>query len=238
MSARLRALAKASSWARTEMPSRTVSVRGTSRRVEPRSDTTLVTGSSSRIGAPDASFDLVLTDPPYHDDVQYAELSWLFRAWAGSNGHVVGDVTVGSEGCASDGYRLGLADIFREIRRTLKPEGHLIFSYANRDPSAWVALVGALDDAGFKAAGFAAVQSENETDHSKRGRRSTTFDLLIDVVPSEIPVAQFTPELDTSSEQQRFLQRVGSWILKAGSLGEGWEAEMEAHLASSVFLAA
>ena len=30
----------------------------------------------------DQSIDLVLTDPPYFDDVQYAELASLFLAWA------------------------------------------------------------------------------------------------------------------------------------------------------------
>ena len=43
----------------------------------------VVEGDSSRIPLPSRTADLVLTDPPYHDDVHYGELSLPFRAWAG-----------------------------------------------------------------------------------------------------------------------------------------------------------
>ena len=39
--------------------------------------------------------DLVLTDPPYHDDVQYSELSLPFRAWAQlASGPLFGEAVV------------------------------------------------------------------------------------------------------------------------------------------------
>ena len=117
--------------------------------------------------------DLVLTDPPYHDDVQYSELSLPFRAWAQlASGPLLGEAVVNAAvgQLTNDGaYENLLLNIFNETRRALKPNGHLIFSYANRSPKAWTALFAALQSAGFRAAGCEIVHSENETDHAKRG---------------------------------------------------------------------
>jgi len=238
VSARMDALIRASKWNDLNMPARSTSVRQSSRRVRLGADTTIVCGPSQKIGAPARTFDLVLTDPPYHDDVQYAELSWLFQAWVGNVAHLDGDVTVGKAGCAAADYRSGLEEIFREIRRTMKSDGHLILSYANRHPDAWVSLVGALHDAGFRACGFAAVHSENESDHSKRGRRATTLDLLIDVVPlGDAPVESYQPPIVGLSHQDRFLRVVGGWVLEVGSLVEGWEGRMRNELAGMAYLA-
>ena len=43
----------------------------------------VATGSSVRQLPADGSVKLVLTDPPYYDDVQYGELSRLFHLWLG-----------------------------------------------------------------------------------------------------------------------------------------------------------
>lgn len=44
-------------------------------------NTWLVCGSSERLPIPDKSVDAVVTDPPYSDNVQYAELSDFFYVW-------------------------------------------------------------------------------------------------------------------------------------------------------------
>lgn len=151
-------------------------------------DMRVVEGSSARMVLPGASVDIALTDPPYHDDVQYGELSLPLRAWAQlSTAHLASEASVNpahAEEESEDNYEVLLATIFAEVRRTLKPDGHLIFSYANRSPEAWTALFGALKHAGFRAAGYAIVHSENETDYAKRGVRACTLDFVMDLVPS------------------------------------------------------
>lgn len=58
-------------------------------------DVRVVEGSSEKIVLPDDSADIVLTDPPYHDDVQYGELSLPLRAWAQlSTDDLVGEASV------------------------------------------------------------------------------------------------------------------------------------------------
>jgi putative DNA methylase len=54
----------------------------------------VVRGSSTRQLLPDESVDLVLTDPPYYDDVQYAELGSLFLAWAQATGLIAKSIHV------------------------------------------------------------------------------------------------------------------------------------------------
>lgn len=233
---RLRSLEKAAAWNKARLAGRSVSIRSSRRRIPLSADTTIVTGSSERIGVPDSHFDLVLTDPPYHDDVQYGELSWLFRAWQDCTDPLDGDLTVGAAGCTSAEYRRLLTSAFVEIRRTLKPNGHLILSYANRNPDAWVALVGALNDAGFTAVGYTFATSENESDHAKRGRRAATVDVLLDLTPSRTSVDKFKPATKAFSDQDAFIEVVGAWLLRIGDLSANWETLMRAELSEAPFI--
>ncbi len=192
-------------------------------------DVLVVAGSSQRQLLPSGSVDLVLTDPPYHDDVQYGELSQPLRAWAGLPAQdAAGDAVVNratGQLAATGSYGTLLTSIFRESARLLRPDGHLIFSYANRDPRVWVELLEALQRAGLRAAGCAVVHSENETDHAKRGVRACTRDLLLDLVPlSSAVVEQHRPALGTGDEAQ-FLDVVARHALQVGQLPPGWREE-------------
>jgi putative DNA methylase len=66
------------------------------------------------------SVDVALTDPPYHDDVQYGELSLPLRAWAQlSTAHRAGEASVNpsrGEEEGEDDYQALLAAIFTEVR--------------------------------------------------------------------------------------------------------------------------
>ena len=205
-----------------------------------RPDVLVVAGSSQRQLLPAGSVDLVLTDPPYHDDVQYGELSLPFQAWAGlAAPEPTGDAVVNrvtGQLVAEGSYTALLTSIFRESARLLRSDGHLVFSYANRDPRAWVQLFDALQGAGLRAAGCAVVHSENETDHAKRGVRACTLDLLLDLVPiSALPLVQHQPP-STAGPEPEFLALVASYALQIGNLRPGWHVEFLDEAASAEFL--
>jgi SAM-dependent methyltransferase len=205
-------------------------------------DVRVVEGSSERILLPDKAADLCLTDPPFHDDVQYDELSLPLRAWSNqSMDQLEGEAVVnGATGQnANDGeYRRLLTRIFREVHRTLRADGHLIFSYANREPRAWSALLGALHAAGFRAAGYAAVHSENETDIVKRDVRACTLDLLMDLVRMQCDVVEpcISPRIP-ETEEGRFLGLVGEAFARVHTLTEEDLSALERRLTASAFLA-
>jgi putative DNA methylase len=205
-----------------------------------RPDVLVVVGSSERQLLPTGSVDLVLTDPPYHDDVQYGELSQPLRAWAGLPAEDgTGDAVVNhatGQLVAAGSYAALLTSIFRESARLLRNDGHLIFSYANRSPSAWAQLFDALQGAGLRSVGCAIVHSENETDHAKRGVRACTLDLLLDLVPvSALPVKQHRPASGLGAEEE-FLDVVASYALRIGELGQDWSATFFEEAEATSFL--
>ncbi len=205
-----------------------------------RPDVLVVAGSSQRQLLPSGSVDLVLTDPPYHDDVHYGELSLPLQAWAGQTpADSLGDAVVNratGQLVAAGSYTALLASIFRESARLLRDDGHLIFSYANRDPVAWVQLLEALQCAGLRAAGCAIVHSENETDHTKRNVRACTLDLLLDLVPvSGLSVTRHRPPSGDSAEV-RFLGIIAEYVLSLGDLTGDWQCDLLEALSSAEFL--
>lgn len=241
---RLTHIAKASTWL-DERIGRPLAVDGPGSAQARRSavpgtlDAQVVVGSSQRLTVAASSLDAVVTDPPYHDDVQYAELSDLFRAWAGRpTGALSGDVIVNryTEGADTVAYRQLLTDVFLDTRRALRPGGHLILSYANRHPDAWVALFDALQAAGYHTAGYAVVHSENEADHAKAGRRACTLDILIDLVRRDEVIEQYCPHEAPTSNEEEFCHTVGSFALRIGYLDEQWAKEFTRAVHQSAFL--
>jgi adenine-specific DNA methylase len=242
---RIGMMVKAAVWLEEQM-GRQLRVRGPVsaevRRTKPSRnvDAIVVSGSSARLAVPSDSLDAVISDPPYHDDVQYGELSDLFRAWSGSTtGKLPGDAIVhgGDTTVSGRSYTAVLTAVFSEVRRALKPGGHFVLSYANRDPRAWVALFTALQDAKFEVAGYEVVHSENEQDHAKSGRRACALDVIIDAVPaSSRKVLQHCPALSSKDDEQQFCHLAGSWSLRVGRLSDGWEGRLKEELMNSAFL--
>lgn len=104
---------------------------------------------------PNNSIDIVLTDPPYFDNIAYSELAEFFLPWLALLGVITEDHTLNqimTESLIGDRtstksitqYTNNLSDAFAEIARVLKPTGILIFSYRHSLPQAWLALANAI----------------------------------------------------------------------------------------------
>lgn len=97
--------------------------------------------------------DLVVTDPPYYDFIPYSELSLLYRAWLSSGEHAerlsgAPIYPVGDDPVDEFGRRLGRA--FTNVRKALKPNGLMTFTFHSAHEDAWTALGRALNDADFR----------------------------------------------------------------------------------------
>lgn len=151
---------------------------------------------------PDGSVDAVVVDPPYGNNVMYAELSDFFYVWLKrSAGDLYPDwfaselVDKDAEAVASPArfegarggpakdlatrdYLLKMRRVFREMRRVVKPNGCMTVMFTHRETDMWNALGLALLDTGWEIGSSWPVHTESE--HSlhiakKNAARSTVL---------------------------------------------------------------
>jgi len=188
----------------------------------------LVQGSSERQLAAAASIDLVITDPPYFDDVQYAELASLLLAWATALELLPSSVKLdlGTEavvnsarGVGVDEYRSVLTRVFSESARTLKRDGRILITFHNTDIRAWWALARALAASSLVVAATAVSEAENADDHPKRSRRSFTKDLVLECRLEDSTNRWPLREIATRDDaQEHELQAIGRVVASGGTL--------------------
>ena len=226
-SRRIKSMMKASSWMDNNIPGREYLdiEKSHLRREGELPDLRIVAGDSANLDSvPDGIFDLVLTDPPYHDDVQYGELSLLFRTWAGLNskklrGEAVSNLTSGMNTTSSQ-YSDTLKAIFSECHVKLSVDGRLIFSYANHEPRAWLALFEALQASGYSAISCLLLHSENETDFKKRNVDSCNEDLIMELSAS--PRRRIGVVLGDEINNS-FMTEVTALFVQVGHLKTNWQ---------------
>ena len=119
----------------------------------------------------DGSIDCVVMDPPYYDNVMYAELSDFFYVWLKRTaGQVFPELfrrpltdkeneavanpakfqgQKGAKALAGRDYQERMAAIFAECRRVLKSDGIMTLLFTHKATGAWDALTKGLMHAGF-----------------------------------------------------------------------------------------
>jgi putative DNA methylase len=112
-------------------------------------------GDSATTDLAAKSVDLVLTDPPFFDNVHYSELADFFYAWQQltPRGFIkdVSSTRASSEVQDTDSERFAdkLRGVFLECHRVLKDEGILVFTYHHSRDAGWTAVAEAILGAGF-----------------------------------------------------------------------------------------
>ena len=148
----------------------------------------------------DGSIDAVVMDPPYYDNVMYAELSDFFFVWLKRTaGHVFPELfrqqltdkeneavanpakfrsEKGARALAGRDYRQRMAAIFAECRRVLKAGGVMTLMFTHKATGAWDALTTGLIEAGFAITASWPVNTEAEGSlhiRDKAAANSTIF---------------------------------------------------------------
>jgi len=135
------------------------------------------TQSSEKLNLlPNESVDLVLTDPPYFDNLSYSELSDFYLAWHQALGiapppyddnvtsaPILQNLAITRRSNeATKKYQERLQEIFIECNRVLKPEGLCVFTYHHRLTSAWYALGTALLHSGLSVTKVLPMRGEGQ----------------------------------------------------------------------------
>jgi DNA modification methylase len=110
-------------------------------------------GSAAALPIPDSSVDYVFTDPPFGENIFYADLNFLTEAWHG----VITDATPEAivdkfKNKALPDYQHLMQRCFAEYYRVLKPGRWMTVVFSNSKASVWNAIQVALQQAGFVVA--------------------------------------------------------------------------------------
>lgn len=134
----------------------------------------LQSGSADGLPYPDASFDAVVTDPPYYDAVPYSDLSDFFygihrralrkvfpdRFSASSTPKRREIVENKGHQKDRDFFEKQIALAFTEMARVLKDNGVAVVVFAHKDTRAWETLIRALLSAGLVVSASWPVETE------------------------------------------------------------------------------
>ena len=148
----------------------------------------------------DGGIDAVVMDPPYYDNVMYAELSDFFYVWLKRTaGHVFPELfrrhltdkdneavanparfkgRKGAKALAGQDYQERMASIFAECRRVLAADGIMTLMFTHRATGAWDALTKGLMEAGFAITASWPINTEAEGSlhiRNKAAANSTIF---------------------------------------------------------------
>jgi putative DNA methylase len=149
----------------------------------------------------DSSIHLICIDPPYYDNVMYAECSDFFYVWLK---RTVGDIypefftdeltdkdneavanvarfaAMGKgkkKELATRDYELKMAAIFKECYRVLRPDGVMTVMFNHKKVEAWDTLATALIDSGFsiKSSWPVHTESEHSLHQAKKNAAASTI---------------------------------------------------------------
>ena len=178
-------------------------------------------GSSASTGLPDGSVDLVVTDPPFFDNVHYSELADFFFAWQqlGPSPFVGKCMTTRHaeevQDTSAEQFAAKLRAVFAECCRVLRKDGLLVFTYHHSRMDGWTSLADAVVGAGFSLVNCHPVKSEMSVAAPKsQAKEPIQLDI---VLVCRKQVADSRKRSDTKSAFQRAVEHSTS---KASRLKE------------------
>lgn len=143
-------------------------------------------GNSAETGLASGSVNLVITDPPFFDNVHYSELADFFYAWqrlrqpADAAEHATTRHRAEVQDTDADAFAGKLKAVFAECHRVLTDDGLLVFSYHHSRAEGWTSLAEAVLGAGFTIVNAHPVRSELSVAMPKsQAKEPIQFDALL-----------------------------------------------------------
>lgn len=121
----------------------------------------ITTMDCSRNSLPSSSIDYIFTDPPFGENIYYADLNFLVESWHGvfSNVHAEAIIDrVRKKGIVQ--YQKSMYNCFREYHRVLKPGRWMTVVFSNSSNAIWRSIQEAIGAAGFVIADVRTLDKE------------------------------------------------------------------------------
>lgn len=158
---------------------------------------TILCGTAAHLNIPDRSVDIICIDPPYYNNVQYAELSDYFYVWQRrtlqdlypdifrrrltnkTDEAVANPARDGSAARAAKEYERLMSEIFAECRRILKDGGIMTIMFTHKTQEAWEALTRSLIENGWTITSSMPVESEAAESIHQKGMAAAASSIFL-----------------------------------------------------------
>lgn len=144
-------------------------------------NTIINTGSLSNLpNIPDSSIDYIFTDPPFGDNLNYSELSFIWESWLKviTNNNLEAVINK-SQNKGLLEYQQLMTDCFRTYYRILKPNHWMTVEFHNSQNAVWNAIQESLNRAGFVIADVRTLDKQQGSFKQVNNTSSVKQDLVI-----------------------------------------------------------
>ncbi|AUH64070.1 DNA methyltransferase [Paracoccus zhejiangensis] len=150
---------------------------------EPVPGTSIIsTGSATQIDIPDDSVDYIFTDPPFGENIYYADLNYLIEVWHGVTTDATPEAIIDRfKKKALPDYQHLMQRCFAEYHRVLKPGRWMTVVFSNSKAAVWNAIQVALQQAGFVVAEVTALDKVLGSYRQVTSTTAVKQDLVISV---------------------------------------------------------
>lgn len=146
-----------------------------------KADSTFVTtGTAASLGLTDESVDYIFTDPPFGENIYYADLNFLVEAWHGVITDAQPEAIIDRfKKKALPEYQHLMQRCFAEYYRVLKPGRWMTVVFSNSKAAVWNAIQVALQQAGFVVAEVTALDKVQGSYRQVTSTTAVKQDLVI-----------------------------------------------------------
>lgn len=140
----------------------------------------VTTGTAAKLPLSDDSIDYIFTDPPFGENIYYADLNFLVEAWHGVTTDAKPEAIIDKfKHKALPDYQRLMQQCFAEYNRVLKPGRWMTVVFSNSKAAVWNAIQVALQQAGFVVAEVTALDKVQGSYRQVTSTTAVKQDLVI-----------------------------------------------------------
>lgn len=140
----------------------------------------ITTGTAAKLPLSDDTVDYIFTDPPFGENIYYADLNFLVEAWHGVTTDAKPEAIIDKfKNKALPDYQHLMQRCFAEYHRVLKPGRWMTVVFSNSKAAVWNAIQVALQQAGFVVAEVTALDKVQGSYRQVTSTTAVKQDLVI-----------------------------------------------------------